>query len=678
MTIRGRLGLIAGMAVMAMAVMGFLTFWGARGIVLDQLIRSGEDGAKFGQSAVENWMSSRLQLVTNTAINVAYLWDDYGTTEAILIGYMESMTKANLKDGFMDIYTGFPNKRFADGTGWMPPSGYDPTTRPWYLLAIDRKEGAFTAPFLDVITGKKVLSVTCPSYSSADGSLIGVVAADLDLAGLTEQVKSQSLDGVGEAYLVDGSGLAIIHPDTEVAMEKNLFDVEGGLSHLKEVILNSSQGGHVRFSFDGEDFAAFYMPLSTGWHLIITASESQLLAPLRALGIKSLIVGAVLTVLLLLFILLVNRTVLLPLERLKTSSDAVAGGDLTVKVHSHRRDEVAQVSNGIDRMVTSLRSFFFNLNENGRKLDEGASSLGSTAEHNERLAALLKDRASGMRDDSLANSRAIEEVNCGMGEISSAIKDTARASQEAAHSAETLKKDAVTATEAISVASNRVEEMSSSFSSIAESVANLHENAGRIGDMVRSITGIADQTNLLALNAAIEAARAGDAGRGFAVVAEEVRKLAEESNVAAGEIGSLADEIVKRTKGSLLAAEDGIALAERGTEDSHKMRTNITSVLGAVDLIGEQLRTIASASEQQSSGIQEIAESIERISLGVTRTGSEVQEIEKDLHVLSEGADQLSNLAEVLKGISSEIGKELGRYVIEEGRTDGSSSLRVF
>lgn len=673
MTIRKRLGFVAGMAVMAMAVMGFLTFWGARGIVLDQLIRSGEDGAKFGQFAVESWMRGRLQLVNNTAINVAYLWDDYGTTEVILAGYMESITKANLKEGFTNIYTGFPNKRLADGTGWMPPSGYDPATRPWYVLALDRGEGAFTDPFFDMVKEKTVLSVVCPSYSSIDGGLIGVVGADLDLTGLAEQVHSQSFDGMGEAYLVDSSGLAIIHPDPEVSMDMNLFDVDQGLSPFKETVLKSSKGGHFRFSFDGEDFIAFHMPLFTGWHLIITASESKLLAPLRALGIKSLIVGAALTVLLLLFILLVNRTVLLPLERLKRSSDAVALGDLTVKVHSSREDEVAQVSNGIDRMLISLRSFFFGLVKSGERLDDGASSLGVTAERNERLATSLRDRASEMKSDSLANSRAIEEVNCGMGEISSAIKDTARASQGAADSAETLRLEAATATEAISAAASRIEEMSASFSSIAESVADLHENAGRIGDMVRSITGIADQTNLLALNAAIEAARAGDAGRGFAVVAEEVRKLAEESNVAAGEIGILADEIVKRTQGSLSAAEEGIGLAGKGTEDSHKMRTNIASVLGAVDLIGEQLRTIASASEQQSSGIQEMAESIERISSGVARTGSEVQEIEKDLHVLSDGADQLSSLAEVLKGISSEMAKELSRYVIEEGHADGSS-----
>lgn len=672
MTIRGRFGLLTGIAVLAMTAMGFLSFWGARGIVLDQLIRSGEDGARFGQSAVENWMRGRIQLVTNTAINVAYLWDDYGTTEAILAGYMESITEANVKDGFVNVYTAFPNGRFADGTGWMPPSGYDPRTRPWYSLAVERGAPAFTSPFVDLVTGNTVVSVVCPSYSSYDGGLIGVVGADLDLAVLEEQVKGQSIGGVGQAYLIDQSGLAVIHPDKDVAMKKNLFDVDKALAPFRDRILDRSQGGYVRFSREGEDCIAFYMPLFTGWHIVMTVSESQLLAPIKNLGLRALVLGSALTVLLLLFILLITRTVLIPLENLKLSSGQVAEGNLTVSVYSERKDEIAQVSNGIDRMISSLRSFFLSLDNRSRELENGASSLADTVKGNEELSEQLRKRVSVMTQDSISNSEAIEEVNGGMEEISAGTKETARASQEAAQGALSLKSEAQFAVEAISAAAHRIEEMASAFGDIADSVSDLHENAGRIGDMVKSITAIADQTNLLALNAAIEAARAGDAGRGFAVVAEEVRKLAEESNIAAGEIGNLAEEIVRRTRGSLEAAEGGRDLAERGTEESQRMRSNMASVIRSVDLIGEQLRTIASASEQQSAGTQEMAESIERISLGVTRTGSEVQGIEVDLEVLAEGADRLASLAEVLNEISLEMRKELGRYVID----GADSSLR--
>nr|WP_321502271.1 methyl-accepting chemotaxis protein [uncultured Dethiosulfovibrio sp.] len=665
MTIRGRFGLLTGVAVLAMTVMGFLSFWGARGIVLDQLIRSGEDGARFGQSTVENWMRGRIQLVTNTAINVAYLWDDYGTTEVILAGYMESITEANVEDGFVNVYTGFPNGRFADGTGWMPPSGYDPRTRPWYSLAVERGVPAFTSPFVDMVTGNTVVSVVCPSYSSYDGGLIGVVGADLDLAVLEEQVKGQSIGGVGQVYLIDQSGLAVIHPDKEVAMKKNLFDVDKALAPFREMILDRSQGGYVRFSREGEDCIAFYMPLFTGWHIVMTVSESLLLAPIKNLGLRALALGSALTILLLFFILLITRTVLIPLERLKLSSGQVAEGDLTVSVHSERKDEIAQVSNGIDRMISSLRSFFLSLDNRSRELENGASSLADTVKGNEELSEQLRKRVSVMTQDSISNSEAIEEVNGGMEEISAGTKETARASQEAAQGALSLKSEAQFAVEAISVAAHRIEEMASAFEDIAGSVSDLHENAGRIGDMVKSITAIADQTNLLALNAAIEAARAGDAGRGFAVVAEEVRKLAEESNIAAGEIGNLAEEIVRRTKGSLEAAEEGRDLAERGTEESQRMRSNMASVIRSVDLIGEQLRTIASASEQQSAGTQEMAESIERISSGVARTGSEVQGIEVDLEVLAEGADRLVSLAEVLNEISLEMRKELRRYVLD-------------
>ncbi len=673
MTIRGRFGFLTAIAVVAMAVMGFLSFWGAREIVLDQLIRSGEDGARFGQSAVENWMRSRIQLVTNTAMNVAYLWDDYGTSEGILIGYMESVTAANVQDGFLNVYTAFPNGRFADGTGWMPPSGYDPTTRPWYSLAVERGSPVFTSPFVDMVTGNTIVSVVCPSFSSHGGTLIGIVGADLDLVALSQQVMAQTIGGIGEAYLIDGAGLAVIHPNPDIAMKANLFDVDKGLAPFRDRILDGSQGGYVRFSREGEDCLAFYMPLFTGWHLVMTVSESQLLAPIRTLGLRSLMVGSVLTVLLFAFILFITRTVLLPLEKLRLSSAQVSAGDLTVSVSSDRKDEIAQVSNGIDQIISSLRSFFVRLGERGRDLDDGASSLADTVKDNERLSALLRDRASLMAQDSLSNSEAIEEVNGGMEEISAGTKETARASQEAAQGALSLKAEAQAAVEAIAAAAERIGQMASSFGVIAHSVSDLHENAGRIGDMVRSITAIADQTNLLALNAAIEAARAGDAGRGFAVVAEEVRKLAEESNIAAGEIGNLAGDIVRKTQGSLEAAEGGRELAKRGTDESQRMRDNMASVLRSVDLIGEQLRTIASASEQQSAGTQEMAESIERISSGVTRTGLEVQNVEKDLAVLAEGADRLSSLAEVLKDISLEMRKELGRYVIDGDRGDRPS-----
>jgi methyl-accepting chemotaxis protein len=113
---------------------------------------------------------------------------------------------------------------------------------------------------------------------------------------------------------------------------------------------------------------------------------------------------------------------------------------------------------------------------------------------------------------------------------------------------------------------NKIEEKVSISSNI---VNVLGEKSNELGNIVYMITQIAEQTNLLALNAAIEAARAGEQGRDFAVVAEEVRKLAEQSGIAAGQIGGLIHEIqneiddaVKSMSEGNGAVKDGIIMVE--------------------------------------------------------------------------------------------------------------------
>ena len=105
---------------------------------------------------------------------------------------------------------------------------------------------------------------------------------------------------------------------------------------------------------------------------------------------------------------------------------------------------------------------------------------------------------------------------------------------------------------------------------VTEAITRLAEKSEQIGAIVKTITGIAEQTNLLALNAAIEAARAGEQGRGFAVVAEEVRKLAEESQLAAEEIAGLIQAIRTETDAAVQVVEHGAERPKRAPRSSSR------------------------------------------------------------------------------------------------------------
>jgi methyl-accepting chemotaxis protein len=194
--------------------------------------------------------------------------------------------------------------------------------------------------------------------------------------------------------------------------------------------------------------------------------------------------------------------------------------------------------------------------------------------------------------------------------------------------------------------------------SVAEAIEDLSVRSERIGGIVTTITGIAEQTNLLALNAAIEAARAGEQGRGFAVVAEEVRKLAEESQDAAGQIAGLIGEIQAETKKVVtVVAEgaqrtnDGVATVEQAREAFEQIGLAVESVSARVAEIASAVLQISADADRAQGGISEVAAvaeqssaSAEQVSASTEQTSASTQEIAASAQELARTAEQLESL----------------------------------
>lgn len=163
------------------------------------------------------------------------------------------------------------------------------------------------------------------------------------------------------------------------------------------------------------------------------------------------------------------------------------------------------------------------------------------------------------------------------------------------------------------------------------------------------ISDIADQTNLLALNAAIEAARAGDAGRGFAVVADEVRKLAEKTMVATKEVGDAIVGIQAGTRMNLEHVEKSVADIEVATQLAGQSGTSLQEIVGMVETATDQVRAIATASEEQSAASEEINRSIEDIHRISDETATAMEESSRAVSDLAEQINSLQQLIERMK-----------------------------
>ncbi|MFM0151730.1 methyl-accepting chemotaxis protein [Paraburkholderia sediminicola] len=316
----------------------------------------------------------------------------------------------------------------------------------------------------------------------------------------------------------------------------------------------------------------------------------------RIVSAGALLVGVLAAVL---SYLTLSRAIGRPLDQALGHFDAIAAGDLRRPIMVTSRNEMGQLLEGIARMQRSLT-------ETVRAVRSGSESIAT----------------------------ATRQIAAGNIDLSSRTEEQASALQETASSMEeltgTVKQNADNARQASALAANASEianKGSSVVSQVVGTMGDINQSSAKIADIISIIEGIAFQTNILALNAAVEAARAGEEGRGFAVVAGEVRSLAQRSSAAAKEIKELIDTSVERVQsGSALVDEAG--------------RT-MTEIIGAVQRVTDIMGEIAAASEEQSSGIDQVARAVTQMDEVTQQNAALVEEAAAAASSLEDQAGKL-------------------------------------
>lgn len=290
-------------------------------------------------------------------------------------------------------------------------------------------------------------------------------------------------------------------------------------------------------------------------------------------------------------------------------------GDLTQRLPVKGTDELNTLARNLNKFIERLQVM----------VQDVAKSADRTANNSNEVSAAVQETAAS-----------IEEVASTSNQFASTIQGLSGNSQEM----ESLANDTLTKTnqgaEQIQATVAAMQEINATVSQLSQEIHGLDSQSERIRSIVDIITGIADQTNLLALNAAIEAARAGEHGRGFAVVAEEVRKLAEQSGKAAGEITQVIGEmrhVVQETVQQSQQSSDKVTEGATAVQVSGQMFSDIRAT---VERLTEGIRSIATSSEELASGGEEIAASSEEQSASIEQIGAAIQEVANTANELHE------------------------------------------
>ncbi len=334
-----------------------------------------------------------------------------------------------------------------------------------------------------------------------------------------------------------------------------------------------------------------------GWY------ETSALA--RAAGVSSVLptavatacgVGALLT---LLFGYFISRTILRPLDRALGVARAIAGGDLSHRFEVTAWEETGQLMLALQQMTANMVAVLGDISANVGSI---RVATGEIATGNSDLAGRTESQASSL-----------EQTAASMEELTGTVKQNAEHARHANQLADA-------ATEIAVKGGGVVKE-------VVDTMASIKASSARISDIISVIDGIAFQTNILALNAAVEAARAGEQGRGFAVVATEVRHLAQRSTLAAREIKDLIGDSVEKV-------EQGGKLVDQAGEAMDDIVTSVELVAGIVG-------GIASASQQQHAGIEQVNEAVGHMDEITQQNAALVEEAAAAAQSLHEQADRL-------------------------------------
>jgi methyl-accepting chemotaxis protein-2 (aspartate sensor receptor) len=438
-----------------------------------------------------------------------------------------------------------------------------------------------------------------------------------DMKALKDRIRSVKVGESGYFYVLNAApgkqyGDLLVHPSKEGTNLLDSKDADGRL-FVKDIL--EKKNGTMTYDWQDpgesqarEKFVAFTYIKNWNWIIAGGTYRDEITAAARELRNRLIGFGLLaLGVLAAILYFVIRSSVSRPLAEVRHIARRIAEGDLSARMTSSRRDEIGLLTDSINSIGTSL-----------------SNVVGQVRVGTDTIATASAEIAAGNLDLSTRTEQqasSLEETASSMEELTSTVKENAENAREANMLAA---KASVVAVKGGTV-----------IQEVVGTMEQINDSAKKIVDIITVIDGIAFQTNILALNAAVEAARAGEQGRGFAVVATEVRTLAQRSANAAKEIKLLiGDSVGKVETGSKLVAEAGSTM----NEIVHSVRS-VTTIM-------EQ---ISAASQEQTTGIEQINQAIAEMDQVTQQNAALVEEAAAASQAMQEQATQLAGVVSMFK-----------------------------
>ncbi|UDL04290.1 methyl-accepting chemotaxis protein [Marinobacter sp. CA1] len=521
----------------------------------------------------------------------------------------------------------------------------------WYLCSMESKASCIMEPYnYEIEDGYSELmtSLVVPILNA--DQFVGVVGVDINLSTLQEAILavSRSLyDGQSRVTLLSEMGLIAAASHYEDNLGRPLAEAAPEQAQvLKELHRN---GG----SYDDGDMLAVSYPIRFAetdavWSMVIELPRDAALAELNEINTlmsdavsatagRQLLAGVVVSVLAIIALIVLVRSVTRPLDEIRDRMQKLAGaeGDLTRELTIDTHAELIDLADGFNRFLARLRTMVNDLKAVNRQVHGQASDVGA-------IAVETDENTERQNQEIASVVTAMNEMSAAAGEVAGFAGEAAENARQAQDGIQFTKSTLGTAVDGVGALAGDMEQASQAISH----VASRSDDINRILEVIR---GIAEQTNLLALNAAIEAARAGEQGRGFAVVADEVRTLASRTRESTDEISQMIDGLQQEVTQTVAVIRTGVDRATMAVDGTREADHSLATVVERIGVIVEHVTQVATAAEEQSSVSEEINRNLTAIGDAANDLRDLAQRVRNSGQLLDQQVETLDNELSRLK-----------------------------
>lgn len=473
-----------------------------------------------------------------------------------------------------------------------------------------------------------------------DGRFMGIAGVDRSLAGLQSRLQMIQ-SGLGEE-----SDLFLLTRGLFIATTVDAGQME--TDRLQETKVGESPYASLfdRFTQQSQTAEAFVLEamdpvlgtvciyavstvLPGDWTLVVRQPVSVVEAPARSLLTNNAIIVLVGLGVVGSILFLVARPVIDRIERSATAVQQVAEGQLCTNIKADTaRDETGVLVRGVVQMTTRLRSLAEEVQMARSELDEVAREVIETSDRE-------AEAASGFGASTTEIAAAVREIAATTSELAGEVR---RVDTRAAETARTMEADR-----------SRLDDMSESMHAVEDATSGIGSRLGDINHRATEITGvvetigrIAEQTNLLSVNAAIEAEKAGEYGTGFLVVAREIRRLADQTANATGDIAATVSEMQSAVSSGVMEMDRYTDRVRRAVEQASEVSRGLSTAIHAASENAGAFGRVADGVDSQAAGAQQIDEAMDGLSNSADSAHVSSQRLQEVSKRLTRAIDMLA------------------------------------